>query len=143
MSSPTSRKPTSHRDRILVVEDDDATRRLIQLSLTRVGYQVIEAAEGGEAIRLLEAEATPVLAILCDLRMPGMRGEEAIRYFRAHHPSIPIVVLTVESDTDLAVSLLKQGVRNYVVKPISSDDLVAVIQKAVAQASHPASVMPS
>ena len=58
-------------------------------------------------------------------------GIEAIAYFRAQYPTVPIVVMTGYPDVDLAVSLMRQGVLDYLVKPVSKDDLLTVITKSV------------
>ena len=69
--------------------------------------------------------------ILCDIRMPKINGDEAIVYFRGHFPSVPIVVMTGYPDVELAVSLMRKGVRDYLVKPVSKDELLSVMKKSV------------
>ena len=71
--------------------------------------------------------------ILCDIRMPKINGDEAIDYFRDQFPTVPIVVMTGYPDVELAVSLMRKGVRDYLVKPVSKDKLLSVIKKAVDQ----------
>jgi two-component system chemotaxis response regulator CheY len=63
--------------------------------------------------------------------MPKVNGVEAIQYFRSQFPSIPVIVLTGYPDTDLAVSLLKQGVVDYVTKPVEGEKLAAVVANAM------------
>jgi len=62
-----------------------------------------------------------------------MNGADAIAYFRSQHPCVPIVVLTGYPDIDLATSLLRQGVQDYLVKPVTMDRLLPVIKRAVDQ----------
>lgn len=121
--------------RVLVVEDQPDVRKPIMLSLTKAGYEVVEAEDGQQAIHLLNAGDNPLMVdtILCDLRMPRINGTEAIAYFRREYPSVPVVVLTGYPDVGLAVSLMKQGVLDYLVKPISREELLTVIRKAVSQ----------
>jgi two-component system chemotaxis response regulator CheY len=69
--------------------------------------------------------------IICDIRMPTVNGIEAISYFRSQYPSIPVVVLTAYPDTGQAVSLLKQGVVDYVTKPVESEILTDVVANAM------------
>jgi len=69
--------------------------------------------------------------ILCDLRMPKINGTEAIAYFRKQYPSVPVVVLTGNPNVELAVSLMKQGVQEYLVKPVSKDKLLSVLKNSV------------
>lgn len=121
--------------RVLIVDDEDAVRKPIRLTLLKTGFEVVEAEDGAQAIQRLNEGDNPLAidAILCDIRMPKVNGVEAIAYFRDQYPSVPIVVLTGYPDVQLATSLMKQGVKDYLVKPVTRDDLVGVIKKAVAQ----------
>jgi two-component system chemotaxis response regulator CheY len=65
--------------------------------------------------------------------MPKINGTEAIQYFRNQFPSVPVVVLTGYPDVDLAVSLMKQGVVDYLVKPVGKEKLLEVIKKTVSR----------
>jgi two-component system chemotaxis response regulator CheY len=119
--------------RVLIVDDEEEIRKPIRLTLTRAGYEVIEAADGKEAIRQLNSDDNPLMVdvILCDLRMPGLDGTDAIAYFRSQYPSVPIVVLTGFPDVEMAVTLMKQGIHDYLVKPVTKDDVLRVIGAAV------------
>ena len=119
--------------RVLVVDDEESIRRIAVRSLTRAGFEVVEAENGERAIAALNAGDNPLMvdAILCDIQMPKINGHEAIAYFRAQYPGVPIVVLTGYPEVDWAVSLMRAGVMDYLVKPISKDDLVTVVAKAV------------
>ncbi|MGH7230471.1 MAG: response regulator [Nitrospiraceae bacterium] len=121
--------------RILVVDDEPQVRKPISLMLKNEGYEVMEAEDGDQAIQKIGAGDNPLMVdtILCDIRMPKINGDEAIGYFRAQYPTVPIVVMTGYPDVDLAVSLMRQGVRDYLVKPVSKDELLAVIRKSVDQ----------
>jgi len=119
--------------RVLVVDDEESIRRIAVRSLTKAGFEVVEAENGERAIAALNAGDNPLMvdAILCDIQMPKINGHEAIAYFRAQYPGVPIVVLTGYPEVDRAVSLMRAGVMDYLVKPISRDDLVKVVAKAV------------
>lgn len=119
--------------RVLLVGDEEAIRKPIVLSLRNAGYDVVEAEDGEQAIRALNAGDNPLMVdtILCDLRMPKINGTEAIAYFRKQYPSVPVVVLTGNSNVELAVSLMKQRVREYLVKPVSKDKLLSVLKNSV------------
>ena len=121
--------------RILVVDDEAQIRKPIGLMLKNEGYEVVEAADGEDAIEKIGAgdNALMVDTILCDIRMPKINGDEAIAYFRDQFPTVPIVVMTGYPDVELAVSLMRKGVRDYLVKPVSKDELMSVIKKAVDQ----------
>lgn len=119
--------------RVLVVDDEESIRRIVVRTLTRSGFEVVEAENGERAIAALNAGDNPLMvdAILCDIHMPKINGHEAIAYFRSQYPGVPIVVLTGYPEVDRAVGLMRAGVTDYMVKPISKDDLVRVVAKAV------------
>ncbi len=121
--------------RVMVVDDEEAIRKAISLSLMKAGYEVVEAEDGEEAIRKLNEGDNPLVVdtIICDIRMPKLNGTSAIAYFRAQYPSVSIVVLTGYPDVQLATFLMKQGVKDYLVKPIGKQDLLRVVNHAVDQ----------
>jgi two-component system chemotaxis response regulator CheY len=122
----------SHK--ILVVDDEEEVRRTIRLQLSGTNYEVIEAEDGEKAIELLDAENVLIVdAIICDVRMPKISGLEAVAYFRREYPSIPVIVLTGYPDVKLAVEFLKEGVVEYLVKPVEKERLIEVVTKAASQ----------
>lgn len=123
------------RGRILIVEDEEQVRKPIRLNLTKAGYEVVEVANGAEAIAAMEGnpDAALIDTILCDIRMPRVSGLEVITYLRTHYPSIPVVVLTGYPDVELAASLMKQGVLDYLTKPVTREELLMVIERCVEQ----------
>ena len=125
--------------RVLVVDDIAVVRTSIRTTLTDVGYDVVEAQSGEQAIGILQemADSGPVSAILCDLRMPQHNGTELVAYFRCRYPAIPVVVLTAYPDVELAVSLMRQGVLDFLVKPVLQNELLSVVKRAVEQHAGP------
>jgi two-component system chemotaxis response regulator CheY len=121
--------------RVLVVDDEPDIRKAVRLAITKSGYEVIEAEDGERAIEILNSDDNPleVDVIICDIRMPKINGVEAIKYFRDQYPSRPVIVLTGFPDVQLATSLLKQGVVDYLVKPIERDKLTAAVSSAIKQ----------
>lgn len=119
--------------RVLVVDDEEEVRKVLRLHLTKEGFNVIEAVDGEKGIEKVREGDNPLMldVIICDIRMPKISGTEAIAYFRREFPSTPVIVLTGFPDTELAVDLMKKGVLDYLVKPVSKDQLIAVVQKAV------------
>jgi two-component system chemotaxis response regulator CheY len=126
-------KDTAGKGRVLVVDDEKTIRDLLRMTLTKAGYEVVEAEDGAKAIEILRQDDNPLMVdvITCDIRMPKMNGVEAIAFFQREFPSIPVVVITGFPETELAVSLLKQGVSDYVPKPVESQKLLAVVAKAM------------
>jgi two-component system chemotaxis response regulator CheY len=121
--------------RILLVDDEVDIRKPISLTLQKAGFEVVEASNGEDAIRLLNDGDNPLMVdtILCDIRMPRVSGADAIAYFRSQYPTVPVVVLTGYPDIELAVSFLKQGVVDYLVKPVPREELLNVVRKSVEQ----------
>ncbi len=128
-------KDTPGKGRILIVDDEKNIRDLIRMTLTKAGYDVLEAEDGAKAVEILRKDDNPLMVdvITCDIRMPKVNGIEAIAFFRKEFPSIPVVVITGFPETEMAVSLLKQGVSDYVPKPVESQKLLAVVAKAMEQ----------
>ena len=120
--------------KILVVDDEEEVRKTIRLQLKGTGLEVVEAEDGKRGIEVLDAEnVITVDAILCDVRMPNINGVEAVAYFRREYPSIPVIVLTGYPDVKLAVDFMKEGVVEYLVKPVEKEKLVEAVMKAVSQ----------
>jgi len=115
--------------RILVVEDDDGIRDMMEMVLDGEGYEVLSATNGIMALELLQ-DVRPEL-ILLDMKMPGMDGWEfARRYAELPHPRPPIVVVTAAQDASRrAAEIAAQG---YLAKPFGIDDLLAVIDDQLA-----------
>ena len=105
------------------------------MTLARAGYAVVEAESGEQAIKLVQDVRSPLTVdvVLCDIRMIRENGVETITFFRQQHPMIPVVVLTAYQDIELAVSLMRQGAFDFLVKPVLQDDLLTVVRKAVEQ----------
>ena len=135
MEPQTPERVNGRLGRVLVVDDEMQVRKPIHLNLTRAGYEVVEAEDGEQAIQALNSGDNPLMvdAVLCDIRMPKINGSEAIAYFRTQYPGVPVVVMTGYPDVELAVSLMRQGVLDYLVKPVSREELLTVVRKAVDQ----------
>jgi len=118
--------------RVLVVDDEAVVRKSVSLLLTKAGYDVVEAEDGEKGIAAIKADGNALLvdAIICDLYMPQVNGMEAIAYFRSQFPSVPVIVLTGKPDISNAAAMFKQGVMEYLIKPVESVKLVSTVHKA-------------
>ncbi len=122
------------KHKILVVDDEAEIRKTIRLQLEGTIYEILEAEDGEQGIQILDNEnILEVEVIICDVRMPKVNGIEAVAYFRANYPSIPIIVLTGYPDVHLAVDFMKSGVVDYLVKPVEKEKLVEAVRKAARQ----------
>ena len=120
---------------VLVVDDIASVRKSISMALAQAGYDVVEAESGEHAIKLAQDVSNPLTVdvILCDIRMPPVSGVETIAFFRREYPTIPVVALTAYPDVELAVSLMRQGVFDFLVKPVLQEELRTVVKRAVEQ----------
>lgn len=119
----------------LVVDDDPRIRLLVRVNLEARGYEVQEAANGDEALALME-HGIPSLVIL-DLVMPGLGGHEVCAWIR-ERSDVPIIVLSAHSDEDLKVQALDAGADDYITKPFAQSEFMARI-RAVMRRSAPVS----
>ena len=118
--------------RILVVDDEADVRKSVRLTLTKAGYEVVEAVDGEDAIKTIRSGDNPLMidTIITDIHMPKVNGMEAVAFFRAQFPSVPVIVLTGQPDLAGAGDLYKQGVVEYLVKPVEPAKLTAAVHKA-------------
>jgi DNA-binding response OmpR family regulator len=115
--------------RILIADDDPVSRRLLQLTLTTWGYEVIVAGDGVEAWRMLQGQDAPLVAIL-DWMMPGLDGIEVCRRVRQTPllGSVYIILLTSKGDRADIVNGLQAGANDYLTKPFDGSELRARLQ---------------
>jgi DNA-binding NtrC family response regulator len=119
--------------RILVVDDDDSLRRVTQFQLAQAGYQVSAAGSGMAALTALEKASFDL--VVTDLNMPGMSGMDFLRTLRAENREIPIIIVTAYGSIESAVEAMKAGAYDYITKPVNNEELLLVIQRALAH-SH-------
>ena len=115
-------------ERILVVEDEDKLRRVIQLDLESAGYEVDGVPSAEHALPL----ASLADLIITDLRLPGIDGLQLIKQLQARGLQAAAIVITAHGSVDLAVEAMKLGAADFLQKPFSLDHLTTVIQKVMA-----------
>jgi len=113
--------------RILVIEDEEKLRRVVQLQLQSSGYEVELAASAEDGI----AAAERADLVLTDLRLPGMSGLDFLQRTHTQRPGLPIVLMTAFGSVETAVEAMKRGAADFLVKPFSLDHLSAVVEKAL------------
>lgn len=123
--STESEQISGHGRKILVVDDEDSVRELIELYLKKESFEVVHAKDGKEALRL-NGEHHPDLIIL-DLMLPGIDGWEVCRQIRTGS-KVPIIMLTARAEEIDRIVGLELGADDYVVKPFSPRELVARVK---------------
>jgi two-component system sensor histidine kinase ChiS len=121
--------------RVLVADDDPMNRRVIRLQLAPLGFEIVEAADGAEAIRLAR-EAGPFDAILLDVMMPKASGYEVCRKVRETHSAtdLPVLMLTAKTQLRDLIEGFESGANDYIPKPFSKAELLARLRTHVAAA---------
>jgi DNA-binding NtrC family response regulator len=121
------------RETVFVIDDEALVRKAVGLMLRQGGYDVLEAADGEEAIAVIQSYPAgfPVRAIICDLDLPKVNGYDLISFIRAKLPSVPIIVLTGYPNVQGAASLFSQGVVDYLIKPPKVQILLDAVSRAI------------
>jgi DNA-binding NtrC family response regulator len=121
MSQPSGRP---ERERILVVEDQAGMRSFLAAALEDAGYEVVAAADGRAALRLLDEQ--DVQLVLTDLKMPGADGMAVLRHAQKVQPEAPVLVLTAFGSIEAAVAAMKEGAADFLTKPVDSPEVLAL-----------------
>ncbi len=118
--------------RVLIVDDEEDIRKTVRMTLNKAGFDVVEAEDGEKGIQAIQSGDNPLAVdtIICDMQMPKVNGMEAVAYFRQQFPSVPVIVLTGNPEIKGANELFKQGIVEYLTKPIEPEKLVESVKKA-------------
>ncbi len=114
---------------VLVADDHDVNRKLLNAIFTKAGYDVVQASNGLEALEILKSATTPVVGLI-DWEMPEMEGIEVCRQARALNPTVPLflIVVTVRDSKQDVVAGLEAGANDYVTKPFDQTELLARVK---------------
>jgi DNA-binding NtrC family response regulator len=116
---------------ILLVEDKESLRRVLRLTLEHAGYSVTEAADAREAVD--EIGRVPHKIVLTDLRMPNGSGLDVLRAARGADSEAPVIVMTAYGSIDEAVQAMKDGAQDFLQKPVDSNHLLLLVERALEQ----------
>src|SRR5262245_29397775 len=119
--------------KILVADDEQNLRRVLVALLRREGHEVVQAANGLEAIEQLAAGDYDV--VITDLRMPGADGMEVLRTASKNYPHVPVIMITAYGSVGQAVEAIKAGAFDYIEKPFEQDSIRVIVDKAIGQAA--------
>jgi len=115
------------KKRILIVEDEDKLRRILELQLIDSGFDAVKAATAEEALPLIDRADL----ILTDFKLPGMSGLEMLQLIRRQNTQIPVIVMTAFGTIENAVEAMKAGASDFLLKPFDLEHLTAVVNKAL------------
>lgn len=119
------------RVRVLVVDDDEHVRALAHRVLDRLNYEATEVADGAEALDFLRVDPTQVDAVLLDMTMPRMNGEDTLRGIRALAPWMPVILMSGHDEREVTPRLLEHGLGGYLQKPFTVDALASMFARVV------------
>ncbi|HET7697124.1 MAG TPA: sigma-54 dependent transcriptional regulator [Vicinamibacterales bacterium] len=116
---------------ILVIDDEEIMREILETLLTREGYQVRCASTAGEGLDLLRS--MPFDAAIVDVMLPGMDGVTALDEIRKLDDDLPVLMITAFASVENAIAAMKRGAYDYISKPFKNDEVLAVLRNALAQ----------
>jgi excisionase family DNA binding protein len=121
------------RKEVLVVDDEEPVRDFVRRVLQREDYEVRTAADGAEALRLMNDKAPD--CVMLDLRMPGMGGPEALKKIREGWGDVPVVILTGYPEIALMHRALQYAPITLLAKPVTRDQIVEAVENLLGQRS--------
>ena len=119
---------------ILIVDDEPIVRESLRDWLEDVGYKVVTAETGEQALELIMTRDFSV--IILDIRLPGRTGITVLREVKEKKPDIKAIIITAYPSSDLTAEAMKLGAIDYLVKPIAPDDLERLVREAVRKSAN-------
>jgi two-component system, NtrC family, response regulator PilR len=117
--------------RILIVDDEEVLRDVLDAVLRREGFDVVSASSGEEALSLLDGEEIDL--VILDIMLPGISGIDTLRSLRISNPNLPVIVITAFSSIDGAIEAMKFGAFHYIPKPFKNEEVILTVNKALEQ----------
>ena len=114
---------------VLVIDDEEIMREILQTLLEREGYAVRIAASGQEGLDL--ARALPFDAVIVDVMMPGIDGLQVLEELKKQDDDLPVLMITAFASMDSAIAAMKQGAFDYITKPFKNDEVLVVLRNAI------------
>jgi two-component system, NtrC family, nitrogen regulation response regulator GlnG len=120
---------TKHSQKILLVDDDDNIRWILNELLLEVGYEVVQVGSAEQALDKLSHSSFDLL--ISDIRMPGKSGMDLLDYCQQQLNNLPVIIMTAHSDLESAVQAYQQGAFEYLPKPFELDEVIATVERAL------------
>jgi DNA-binding NtrC family response regulator len=121
----------SRKGSILVIDDEEIMREILEALLSREGYDVRLATNAGEGLNF--ARSMPFDAVIVDVMMPGMDGISALDELKKIDEELPVVMITAFASVENAIAAMKRGAFDYITKPFKNDEVLVVLRNALAQ----------
>lgn len=119
----------SRQGRILIVDDEEAVRKLLRQKLSREGYQCEEASTAEQALGKLKSK--PVEVAILDIKMPGKSGIELLPEIKDGYPDTAVIMATAVTQTSVVIQCMKQGAADYIAKPFNLDEVVQSVERVL------------
>lgn len=130
-----------HRhNKVWVVDDDSSIRWVLERALTQAGIDNESFGDADQLLQRIQTEQPDV--IISDIRMPGTDGLELLSQINEKYPDLPVIITTAHSDLDSAVASYERGAFEYLPKPFDLDEVIAITERALAQASENRGALP-
>lgn len=114
---------------VLLADDDESLRRVLEFQLAEAGYTVLTAANGADALELFVNN--PVDCAITDMRMPGLSGLDLLARLKAVQPEAPVIVITAFGEIETAVAAMRAGAFDYITKPFNRDEILLTLEKSL------------
>ena len=115
--------------KILIIDDDDSFRRVLEYNLQEEGYDILSASSGEEGLSIFEVQAPNL--IITDMKMSGISGIDVLSAVKKQSPDTLVIIITAFGAVDKAVEAMKLGAYDYITKPVNRDELKLVVRKAL------------
>src|SRR6266550_1364069 len=122
---------TERSMRVMIVDDEEVLRDVLEVVLRREGFDVVLAESGEQALNMLDGEEVDL--IILDVMLPGISGIDTLRAIRISNPTLPVVIITAYSSIDGAIEAMKHGAFHYIPKPFKNEEVVLTVNKALEQ----------
>jgi len=120
--------------KVLIVDDEEVLRDVLETVLRREGFDVVLAASGEEALSVLDGDTdADVDLVILDVMLPGISGIDTLRAIRIANPYLPVIVITAFSSIDGAIEAMKHGAFHYIPKPFKNEEVILTVNKALEQ----------
>lgn len=114
---------------VLLADDDESLRRVLEFQLTEAGYRVLAAGDGASALELFTRNETD--CVITDLRMPGLSGLDLLERLKIIKQEIPVIVITAFGEVETAVAAMRAGAFDYITKPFNRDEILLTVERAL------------